>query len=134
MAKNTLYGIVMLVQEPEPFGNLRSLPNDTFRLHLGHGVDPVKDLCLLKESTVRVKDSVFDVASEVDNIHLRIHIGNYASAGMFYEREFHVSRDKNYKDQDVLHLKEGPRFFETHAGDTFPHWLGLFLGTTIPRQ
>ena len=48
MAKNTLYGIVELAHEP--FGNLRSLPNDTFRLHLGHGVDPVKDLCLLKES------------------------------------------------------------------------------------
>ncbi len=132
MAKNTLYGIVELVQEP--YGNLRSLPNDTFRLHLGHGVDPVKDLCLLKETNIRVKDRVFDVASEVGKVHLRVHIGNYASAGMFYERELHVSWDKNYKDQDVLHLKEGPRFFETHAGDTFPHWLGLFLETKIPRQ
>lgn len=131
MAKNTLYGVVELVSEP--FNNLGFLPNDTFRLHLGHGLDPVKDLCLLKESDVRSKDRVFDVTSEVGSIHLRIHIGNYASAGMFYERELHVSRDKNYKDQEVLHLKEGPRFFETNAGETFPHWLGLFLGAKIRK-
>ena len=131
MAKNTLYGIVELIHRP--FDNLGSLPNHTFRLHLGHGVDPVKDLYLLTEIDICVRDRVFDVRSEVGNIHLRIHIGNYASAGMFYERELHVSWGKTYKDQDVLHLKEGPRFFETNARDTFPHLLGLFLGSKIPK-
>lgn len=119
MAKNTLYGFVE--------SNGSATPDSTFRLHLGRGVDPVRDLHLLvavgSEQTWDVKQS---------SLTLRLYIRTYPSGGSFYERELYVSWDKDAKDRAVLHLKEGPRFFETTADDTFPLWLGLFLGVRIP--
>ena len=116
----TLFGIIELGKGSDR----KSLPNSAFRLHLGGGAHvedafPVgfgspRELVLTNNTTVTV--------------HLRF----YPSDGLIYERELHVSKARDRKEQVVLHLKEGSRFLETSCGETFVYMLVDFLGQKIP--
>ena len=123
MAKNTLFGFVRLA----PASDQERKYYERFRLHLGHSVDPTRDLDLLVEE---LKE--WTRKWEAMNIIFRIYVSTYPSPGTIYERELHVSCSQDESGKNVLHLKEGPRFMETRPGNTFPTWLGLFLGARIP--
>ena len=125
MANQTLFGIVELGEGT----NRKRLSNATFRLHLGRGVSK-SGLHLTPPNS-----QGFVVVPMLGGSHaqLTIHIGDGPSAGLIYERELHLSDERHHWGHRVLHLKEGARFLETIADDTFPTWLGEFLAEKIPE-
>lgn len=114
---NTMFGIIELGKVSDH----KSLPNSTFRLHIGSGTSEADIFhgCFPKEVVLGNYTTV------------TIHFGPYPSAGLIYERELHVSKAKNRNGHDVLILKEGSRFLETPYNETFLYMLGLFLSQSI---
>ncbi len=116
----TLLGIIELGKGSDR----KSLPDSTFRLHLG-GSAHVEDA--FPDGFRTPRELVL-----TNNTAVTVHLALYPSAGLIYERELHISKAKDCKGSDVLHLKEGTRFLETPCGKTFVYMLGKFLGQKIP--
>ncbi len=114
---NTVFGMI----EYGKGSDRAARPSFTFRLHIAHGINEADILPdgFPKEVVLRDAGTV------------KIHFWPYPSHGLIYEREFHVSKAKGSKGQDVLHLKEGSRFVEVGGYNLFLRVLGCFLTDNI---
>ena len=119
MAKQTLFGDVVPVGVGPAL-----LSNATFRLHIAYGAEGVPFYLLGMND-----DHIHKVT--INGEALWLYVRTYPSAGGIYERELYVSKEKDRKGHDVLHLKEGPRFFEVTSDVTFVYMLGYFLRVKI---